>query len=60
MSKVRTNRSEMATVRALRDAIARGRLTRREAILRGGALGLSLPAMIALHGATGGVGALAA
>lgn len=60
MSEIRTNRSELATVRALRIAISRGRLTRREAILRGGALGLSLPAMIALHGATGGIGAFAA
>lgn len=57
MTEVRTNRSEMATVRALSTAIARGRLTRREAILRGGALGLSLPAMIALHGMTGSVAA---
>jgi peptide/nickel transport system substrate-binding protein len=60
MSEIRTNHSELATIRALREAIARGRLTRREAMLRGGALGLSLPAMIALHGATGGIGALAA
>jgi peptide/nickel transport system substrate-binding protein len=50
----------MATVRALREAIARGRLTRREAMLRGGALGLSLPAMISLHGMTGGIGVAAA
>lgn len=60
MSEIRTNRSELTTIRELREAIARGRLTRREAMLRGGALGLSLPAMIALHGATGGIGALAA
>ncbi len=60
MSKVRTNSSEVRRIGALHDAVRRGRLTRREAILRGGALGLSLPAMVALHSMTGGIGASAA
>jgi peptide/nickel transport system substrate-binding protein len=50
----------MQVVRQLGDAIRSGRLTRREAMLRGGALGLSLPAMMALHGMTGGIGVSAA
>jgi peptide/nickel transport system substrate-binding protein len=60
MSDIRTNRSELGAVRQLSAAIRQGRLTRREAILRGGALGLSLPAMMALHSMAGGIGVAAA
>ena len=60
MSGIRSNGSEMQTVRRLNRAIQRGRLTRREAMLRGGALGLSLPAMMSLHGLSGGMGVSAA
>ncbi|HEV2128460.1 MAG TPA: ABC transporter substrate-binding protein [Thermomicrobiales bacterium] len=56
MAKIRTIGSEMQTVRRLNNAIRTGRLTRREAMLRGGALGLSLPAMMALHGTGGALG----
>jgi peptide/nickel transport system substrate-binding protein len=51
---------EIRTVRRLSDAIKGGRLTRREAMLRGGALGLSLPAMMALQGVGGALGVSAA
>lgn len=54
MSRIRTNGSDLQTVQRLNNAIRRGRLTRREAMLRGGALGLSLPSMMALHGMVGG------
>lgn len=60
MSSVRSNGAEMQMVRRLNNAISKGRLTRREAMLRGGALGLSLPAMMSLHGMTGGIGVSAA
>jgi peptide/nickel transport system substrate-binding protein len=50
----------MQLVQRLNSAIRRGRLTRREAILRGGALGLSVPSMMALHSITGGIGVSAA
>lgn len=60
MADIRSNGSEVSKVRRLHEAVRRGRLTRREAILRGGALGLSMPSMLALHSLTGGVGAAAA
>lgn len=51
MSRVRTSVSQGVTVQSLVNDIRRGRLTRREALLRGGALGLSMPAMLALSSA---------
>src|SRR5690625_3681876 len=60
MAAIRSNGSELMTLRRLGEAARRGRITRREAILRGGALGLSLPAMMALHSMTGPIGAMAA
>ncbi len=60
MSTIRSNGSEFQKVRRLADAIRSGRLTRREAMVRGGALGLSLPAMMSLHGMGGGIGVSAA
>ncbi|HYH12857.1 MAG TPA: ABC transporter substrate-binding protein [Thermomicrobiales bacterium] len=60
MADIRSNGSEVLKVRRLHEAVRRGRLTRREAILRGGALGLSVPSMLALHSLTGGIGASAA
>lgn len=60
MAKVRTNQMEMNDVQRLGNALRRGRLTRREAMLRGGALGLTLPSMMALHQMSGGIGVSAA
>lgn len=60
MADIRSNGSELLKVRRLHEAVRRGRLTRRQAILRGGALGLSVPAMMSLHSLTGGIGASAA
>jgi len=54
MSKLRTNASQVETVQALAQDVLGGRLTRREAMIHGAALGLSLPAMMAL-GAVGPV-----
>lgn len=51
MSRVSTSASQGNTVQSLVNDIKRGRLTRREALLRGGALGLSMPAMFALSSA---------
>ena len=55
MSKVGTRRSRGEFLRSLVDDIKRGRLTRCEALLRGGALGLSMQAILAL-GSTGSGG----
>jgi peptide/nickel transport system substrate-binding protein len=60
MTKIHSIGAEMQAVRRLSRAIKDGRLTRREAILRGGALGLSLPAMMALQGVGGTLGVSAA
>jgi peptide/nickel transport system substrate-binding protein len=51
MSKVGTGTSRGESLHSLVNDIKRGRLTRREALLRGGALGLSMPAMLALSSA---------
>lgn len=48
MTTLRTNASQVDAVRSLAKDVLSGRLTRREAMLRGAALGLSLPAMMAL------------
>jgi peptide/nickel transport system substrate-binding protein len=48
MTKLRTNASQVETVQALAQDVLGGRLTRREAMIRGAAMGLSLPAMMAL------------
>ena len=48
MTKLRTNASQAETVQALAKDVLNGRLTRREALIRGAAIGLSLPAMMAL------------
>jgi peptide/nickel transport system substrate-binding protein len=52
MAQYRPDGSSIETVQSLTRLVARGRLTRREALLRGAALGLSAPAMLALSGAT--------
>lgn len=48
MTKLRTNASQVETVQALAQDVLGGRLTRRQAMIHGAALGLSLPAMMAL------------
>jgi peptide/nickel transport system substrate-binding protein len=48
MSKLRTNASQVETVQALAQDVLGGRPTRREAMIHGAAVGLSLPAMMAL------------
>ncbi len=60
MSNIRSIGAEQTEVKRLARAIRSGRLTRREAMLRGGALGLSLPSMMALHGVAGVTGVSAA
>jgi peptide/nickel transport system substrate-binding protein len=52
MAQHRSDGSSVETVQTLTRLVTRGRLTRREALLRGAALGLSAPAMLALSGAT--------
>ena len=52
MAQNRPDGSSIDTVQTLTRLVTRGRLTRREALLRGAALGLSAPAMMALSGAT--------
>ncbi|MDQ3524112.1 MAG: ABC transporter substrate-binding protein, partial [Chloroflexota bacterium] len=56
MSRTRSIGTEQSDVQRLGRAIRSGRLTRREAMLRGGALGLSLPSMMALNGLAGATG----
>src|SRR5665811_648083 len=60
MSRFRSVGPERTDVQRLARAIRGGRLTRREAMLRGGALGLSLPSLMALHGLGGIAGVSAA
>ena len=52
MAQHRSDGSSVETVQTLTRLVTRGRLTRREALLRGAALGLTGPAMLALNGAT--------
>ncbi|MEJ7837591.1 MAG: ABC transporter substrate-binding protein, partial [Thermomicrobiales bacterium] len=52
MTQFRSAGSSVETVQSLTRLVTRGRLTRREAMIRGAALGLSAPAMLALSGAT--------
>ena len=54
MGTLRTNASQVTAVQSLTGEIMQGKLTRREAMLRGAALGLSVPAMLALNAAVGG------
>jgi peptide/nickel transport system substrate-binding protein len=60
MSRTRSIGTEQSDVQRLARAIRSGRLTRREAMLRGGAVGLSLPSMMALNGLAGVTGVSAA
>lgn len=60
MTRIRSIGSEQADAQRLARAIRHGRLTRREAMLRAGALGFSIPSMMALHGLTGVTGVSAA
>lgn len=60
MTRIRSIGSEQAAAQRLARAIRHGRLTRREAMLRAGALGFSIPSMMALHGLTGVTGVSAA
>ena len=55
MARIRTNASQVEVIRALARDVRTGRLTRREAMLHGAALGLSLPAMLALGSVGGGL-----
>ncbi|MBA2760287.1 MAG: hypothetical protein H0U38_11435 [Chloroflexia bacterium] len=50
MSRTRSIGTEQSDVQRLARAIRSGQLTRRQAMLRGGALGLSLPSIMALNG----------
>ncbi|MDQ3613769.1 MAG: ABC transporter substrate-binding protein [Chloroflexota bacterium] len=50
MSRTRSIGTEQSDVQRLTRAIRSGQLTRRQAMLRGGALGLSLPSIMALNG----------
>jgi peptide/nickel transport system substrate-binding protein len=51
MAQFRPDGSSIETVQSLTRLVTRGRLSRREALIRGAALGLSAPAMLALSGA---------
>jgi peptide/nickel transport system substrate-binding protein len=53
MTQFRSGGSSIDAVQSLTQLVSFGRLTRREALLRGAALGLSAPAMLALNSATG-------
>jgi peptide/nickel transport system substrate-binding protein len=52
MSKFGPDGASIGTVQSLTRLVSRGRLSRREAMIRGAALGLSAPAMLALSTAT--------